>query len=111
MELNIHITDERKMELTMDAICALEDWVNGIDGDMRATRELVATFMTDNEGKYLDTRAALLIIGRVKQKDFVEQVFTPFFAAFKENLVPKANGKPSLSPSTTEEAALPGSGS
>jgi hypothetical protein len=110
MELNIHITDERKMELTMDAICALEDWVNGVDGDMRATRELVATFMTDDQGVYLDTPTALRIIGRVKQRDFVEQVFTPFFAAFKEHLVPKANGKPSSSPSTTEEAAQPGSG-
>jgi len=110
VELNIHITDERKMELTMDAICALEDWVNGIDGDMRATRELVSTFMTDEGGEYLDTQSALRIIGRVKQKDFVEQVFKPFFAAFKENLVPKENGKPSSSPSTTVEADLPGSG-
>ena len=97
------------MELTMDAICALEDWQNGVEGDMRATRELVATFMTDADGNYLDEQSSLRIIGRVKQKDFIETIFTPFFVAFKDHLVPKANGEHSSSRSTTEEQAQRGS--
>jgi hypothetical protein len=109
MDLNIHITDERKMELTLNAICALEDWVSGAEGDMRATRELVATFMTDADGNYLDEQSAMRVIGRVKQKDFVAKIFTPFFDAFKDHLVPKANGEHSSSPSTTEEQAQHGS--
>ena len=107
MELEFKITDERMLDLTMDAICAYENWANGIDGDMRATRELVSTFMVDAEGQYLDEEIALRIVGRIKQRDFVDKIFKPFFDAFRDHLVPKASGDSSSSPSTTTEA-LPG---
>jgi len=107
MDINFVVTDERKEELTMGAVIALDDALKGVEPDQRSIRELLAVFMQDNEGNWLDENEAFAILDRVKQKNFGD-VFEPFMKAFVENMVPKENGNSSSSQSTTEAPPLGG---
>ena len=109
-EININISKERYGELSGGALCLLEEIFAGMDKEpsMRDMHDLIAPFMQDSNGVYLEEAQAHEILRRIKQKNFAEQVFKPFLQAYKDHLVPKANGKPSSSPSTTEEAVPAG---
>jgi len=107
MDINFLVTDERKEELTMGAVIALEDALKGVEPDQRSMRELLAVFMQNDDGEWMSEQEAFAILDRVKQKNFGD-VFEPFMKAFVENMVPKENGNSSLSPSTTEAQPLGG---
>lgn len=87
---------------------ALEDVDSGQDPSTRGLRELVAPFMVDKDGKYLDESAAFLILDRIKQKNFYELVVKPFMEKSRDTFVPKENGNNSTSSAKPEAEGQPG---
>ena len=107
MDIKINISEERYGELSGGALCLLEELFVGVDKEpsVRDMHDLIAPFMQDEAGNYIEDGQAHEILKRVKQKDFAEKVFNPFMRAYEEHLVPKENGNNSSLPPTTAEAA------
>lgn len=93
IELRLHVTKERAKELDWDDWCTLEAFLSGDQEaySMRDLRQLVARYMRNEQGTYLEERAALKILGRLKNEQIGEAA-KQLADALIENVVPKENG-------------------
>lgn len=109
MKIKINVNKERFGELTVAALVALEDMDTGQEPSARALRELVAPFMTDDDGNYLEESVAFATLDRIKQKNFYDLVVVPFMEQSRDMLVPKENGNSSTPSPKPEAEGQPGS--
>lgn len=108
MIIHFHFTEERFDELTVGAQISLQEHQQGKDVNLRGLVEMMAPFMQDDKGQWLDFDMACRLLERVKNKE-LEGVIDSFTSAMEEYAVPKGNGNSSTSPSTTMAKAPPGS--
>jgi hypothetical protein len=69
VEIRLHITQERLDSLTVDDVIALEDASDG-SVTVRQLRDLVARFVTDENGVYLSEARARKALGAIKPPEF-----------------------------------------
>lgn len=85
--ITIQVDRERMAELELDTVIALEEGTL----PARATRDLLATFMVDAQGKYVDRETARRIIGKTRVTDLAD-VLTDFAKQLMGAAVPPASG-------------------
>jgi len=108
MQIRFHIDESRWDEMTLDGQIAFQDYQEGEEANRRGLCDMLAPFMQDKDGKWLEYKQAIRTLGRIQQKELLG-VVEQFNTAMQDFLVPKEIGN-SSTPSTPEEEALPGSG-
>lgn len=86
-EVTIRVDRARLRELSLDTLIELEEGTLSA----RAMRELLATFMVDDDDNYLPREEALRIIGQTRMSD-VADVLTEFAAQLRAAALPPAAG-------------------
>jgi len=107
MKIHFHISQERFEELTWDAQIAMQDFQRGAEADLRGLRDMLAPFMQDEDGKWLEYEQAIGILGRIRTKE-TKQMVADFSMALKDFSIPKGTGNSSTSQSGTAETDQPG---
>lgn len=92
-------------QVSYEDIKILHKLQNG-NTDPELLQILMAHFMVDEKGNYLPEEKAIRIIDKLKGKEIAD-LQAKFLAAFQEASIPKANGRPSNSPSTAGTPASP----
>ncbi len=101
-EISFHITDERKRKINMRAKIALQMARRHQEPDLRGLRDLLALFMTDEQGAYYPMAEARELLEEMSDEE-QERIADLFLAALQDHNLPKSRSKPSSPPSTTAE--------
>ena len=107
MELNIAVDVERWKEVTNLGQIAMEDYQRGKEASRRGLLDLIAPFLQDKDGNWLEYDDAIEMLLTIKNKDMLT-VVGQFNDACMELAVPKGTGNGSGLPSTTAEKDQPG---
>lgn len=108
MKLLFRINAERKIKVNQRTKIALQALMRGREPDLRGIRDLLAVFLVDDQGEYLEKEAAREVIEDLDEEEF-DEAATAFLAAFNESQLPKSNGKTSSRQSSTAATAPGGS--
>jgi hypothetical protein len=106
MKIRLRIDVNR---LTWDQYCRLEDG----KVTMAAARDLVATFMIDDQGGWVEYKDAYKQLGALRTPEIMEalELLRAEFDKMRTAVLPLASERPSSSPSGTEGQAPGGTGS
>lgn len=106
VDLHFHLSKERfENEATLGMQAALEDFTEGIV-KVSAIRDLMALFLVDKNGAWLDQRTAKATLNALKGKQ-IEQAGAEFTKALQDFLSPGTNAASLSSPSTPVEVPSP----
>lgn len=105
MQLHLNVTEERMdaRDLTIDERLL----IMGLSRSLEAERDLLAWFVTDEQGEYLSEGTAKRLVGKVKKSEEAA-VWGEFQTALIKVLLPKPNASSSLQPSETMEPGQSG---
>jgi hypothetical protein len=106
--LSFRLSEEKLGELNWAAQIAYKQLARGEAADLEDVRELMATFVTNTEDKFLEIGEARRLLGRL-MTDQVADAVAKFSKAMNDWAVPKASGKHSQPESTDMGPPLDGS--
>ncbi len=85
------VKQERIEDMEWDQAIALEEMATGERVSLRALKEVLATFLVDDEGKYLDAKIAQAKLGKLKVGE-IRAIGDQFAGEVKNTIIPPANG-------------------
>ena len=101
-EINFHITEESMNQMTWEEFEAFERVQEG-DVKLFRLRPVLARFMTNGNGTYLEHKKAEKILGSLPMNK-IQETIELFMDVVRERAVPKANGNSSKQPSEQSSA-------